>query len=228
LGDFDPTSTSIAAAPVDELGSLPAAALRRTFERYDDSVRSRRDGTRAWESYTPYEFRNVTALLRLGWKDRAHALLRALLADRRPEGWQQWAEVVWRDPRAPRFIGDMPHTWVGADFIRSALDLLAYETDSALVVGAGIPADWVREGDGVAVRGLRTTRGPLGFTMKADGDGVRVRIEGGLSPPPGGIVVRPPLDRPPRAAYANGRELALDGSGGVTVRELPVEISFRY
>lgn len=228
LGDFDPTSTSILLAPVNEVAPLLAAALRRTFERYDDSVRSRWDGTRAWESYTPYEFRNVAALLRLGWKDRALALLRGLLGDRRPEGWQQWAEVVWRDPRAPKFIGDMPHTWVGADFIRSTLDLLAYETDSALVVGAGVPPAWVREGNGVAVRGLRTTRGPLSFTMRADSGGVRVRIEGGLSPPPGGIVVRSPLEGPPRAAYAGDRELPLDGSGGVTVRELPVEVSFRY
>ena len=41
----------------------------------------------------------------------------------------------------PRFIGDMPHTWVGSDFIRSVLDMLAYERgrDGALVLGAGVP-----------------------------------------------------------------------------------------
>ena len=57
-------------------------------------------------------------------------------------GWNHWAEVVWRDPRTPRFIGDMPHTWVGSDFIRAARSLFVYEreADQALVIGAGIPA----------------------------------------------------------------------------------------
>src|SRR5436305_10507008 len=39
-------------------------------------------------------------------------------------------EVVYKDLRAPNFLGDLPHTWVGSDFIRSFLDLLAYERDS--------------------------------------------------------------------------------------------------
>ena len=47
-----------------------------------------------------------------------------------PAGWNQWAEVVVRDAREPRFIGDMPHGWVASDYIRSVLDLFAYERES--------------------------------------------------------------------------------------------------
>ena len=73
------------------------------------------------------------------------ALLDFFLAGRRPAAWNQWAEVVGRDPRELRFIGDMPHGWVASDFIRSFLDLFAYERprDRALVLAAGIPVEWL-------------------------------------------------------------------------------------
>ena len=58
-------------------------------------------------------------------------------ADRRPEGWNQWAEVVVRDAREPRFLGDMPHGWVASDQIRSVLDLFAYEDEGESIPGAG-------------------------------------------------------------------------------------------
>ncbi|HSN88760.1 MAG TPA: coagulation factor 5/8 type domain-containing protein, partial [Thermoanaerobaculia bacterium] len=112
-GDFDPTSTSILLAPGGELADLPQAPLHQTFERYYRESIARRDGTRQWENYTPYELRTLRTLLRLGWRDRAHELLDFFMNDRRPAAWNHWAEVVWREPRIPKFIGDMPHTWVG-------------------------------------------------------------------------------------------------------------------
>ena len=46
-------------------------------------------------------------------------------------------------PAAPKFIGDMPHTWVGSGFVEAVRDLFAYERedDRALVLAAGIPAE---------------------------------------------------------------------------------------
>ncbi|HBL30793.1 MAG TPA: coagulation factor 5/8 type domain-containing protein [Acidobacteria bacterium] len=187
-GDFDPTSTAIALAPVGELRDLPPAALRRTFDRYFTESIERRDGTRTWENYTPYELRNLRALLRLGQRDRVHQLLPFFLEGRRPAGWNQWAEVVWKDPRTPRFLGDMPHTWVGAEFILAFLDLLAYvrDADGALVLGAGLPPAW----NEVQVKGLRTEYGLLEYTVTPAGTGVRYHIAAGLTVPPKGIVVR--------------------------------------
>ena len=102
---------------------------RRELARDLREVLARSSGAAAmdspWDAYTPYEIRTVGAFVRLGWRERAHELLDFFFADRRPAGWNQWAEVVWREPRAPRFIGDMPHAWVGADYIRSVLDLFA-------------------------------------------------------------------------------------------------------
>ena len=160
-------------------------------------ARERRDGTRAWDAYTPYELRTVGALVRLGRKDEAHEMLAFFLKDRRPAAWNGWAEVVGRDPRAPRFVGDMPHTWVGTDFIRSFLDFFAIERGdgdargASLLLGAGLPEEWVRAPGGAGVEGLRTIYGPLNLSVSASGDEVRARIAG----------VRVPAGRPrPRVA----------------------------
>ena len=95
------------------------------------------------------------------------------------------------------FIGDMPHTWVGSDFIRSALDMFAYENDvdSSLVIGAGIPASWTREGNGVAIRNLSTHYGLLSYSMRTTAKGMQVKIDSGVRMPAGGIIIRPPLGR---------------------------------
>jgi hypothetical protein len=119
LGDFDATATTIAVAPGGELGWLPQPALNRTFERYDEFFRQRLENP-TWEAYTPYELRVVGTMIRLGQRDRALRELEFFFEGQRPAAWNHWAEVVWREPRAPRFIGDMPHTWIGSDFIRSA------------------------------------------------------------------------------------------------------------
>src|SRR5206468_11872587 len=155
-------------------------ALRRTFERYWTFFRDRRDGKTPWEAFTPYEIRIIGAFVRLGWRGRARELLDFFLSYRRPPGWPQWPEVVWHDERAPHFIGDMPHTWVGSDYVRSVLDMLAYEreSDDALVVGAGVPEEWVRGAGGVTVKELRTRYGELSLAMRGDGRGLDVRVAG--------------------------------------------------
>jgi hypothetical protein len=231
LGDFDATSTTVGVAPGDAAAALPHPALERTFERYWSEFVARRDGTKAWEAYTPYELRTVGTMVRLGQKDRAHALLGWFLTGQRPPAWNAWAEVVWHDPLATKFVGDLPHGWVGSDFIRSVLDFFAYERadDGALVVGAGIPAAWVTEAPGVAVRGLSTHYGPLTFSMRAAGNEVRVRFEPGLRTPPGGIVLRSPLDRRIRSATVDGRTVAVSADGAeVRLRALPRRVVLRY
>ncbi|HSS51188.1 MAG TPA: discoidin domain-containing protein [Thermoanaerobaculia bacterium] len=191
LADFDATSTTIALSPGGELANLPHPVLEHTFERYWNEFEKRRTGT-DWKDYTPYELRTVGAFVRLGWTERAHQLLDFFLEDRRPPAWNQWPEVVYRDPRKPGFLGDLPHTWVGSDYVRSFLDLLAYERDSdhALILAAGVPDSWLASPGGVAVRRLPTPWGLLDYSLAQEGDSVRLKVGGGLKVPPGGIVVR--------------------------------------
>jgi hypothetical protein len=210
LGDFDATSTTVGVNPMDGLGWLPQQALENTFERYyRQSIRARLDGAE-WDGYTPYEWRTVGTFVRLGWKQRAHEAIGLFFGHQRPRAWNHWAEVVFRDERSPRFIGDMPHTWVGSDFIRSTLDLFAYErtADGALVIGAGVPEAWV-QGEGLEMTGLRTHYGRLDLRMRATGNTVRIRVAGDVRAP-GGLVIRTPLDRPIRRATVDGRAVAVD------------------
>src|SRR5439155_18825488 len=122
LGDFDPTSTTIALEPVGDQSRLPRKALIDEFERYWNESEARMSGRAAWTAYTPYELRDAGAFVRLGWRDRAQRLFAWFLADRRPAGWRDWAEVVAQQYRAPMYLGDMPHTWIASDYIRSLLD----------------------------------------------------------------------------------------------------------
>ncbi|WP_447964613.1 discoidin domain-containing protein [Nitrospira sp. Ecomares 2.1] len=186
--DFDPTSTTIALSPTGAAAALPRELLIATFEKAWSEFVSRRDDQKAWEVYTPYEFRQVSAFVRLGEVERAHALLDFYMHDRRPTAWNQWSEVIGRHERVPRFIGDMPHTWVGSDFIRAVLDLFVYadaETGS-LVIGAGLPRHWL-QGEGIRVRGLKTPYGEVSYTAHDEDGQVLVDLEGS-SLPPGGFV----------------------------------------
>ncbi|HEX8217536.1 MAG TPA: discoidin domain-containing protein, partial [Allosphingosinicella sp.] len=190
IGDFDATSTTIALSVAGEQHRLPQAALAATFERYWREAVARRDGTRQWGAYTPYEWRNVGAFVRLGWRERAAELIDMFMADRRPAGWNQWAEVVGREPREPRFLGDMPHGWVASDFINAALDMLAFERprDEALVLAAGVPRTWLDEG-GISVSRLRTPYGRLSFSLRAEGGRALLEYDLDGAPPPGGLVL---------------------------------------
>src|SRR5262249_50568453 len=111
----------------------------------------------------------------------------------RPLAWNQWAEVVGRDPREPRFIGDMPHAWVASDFVRSALDLFAYERpeDQAVVLAAGVPLHWL-DGPGIAIKHLRTRYGELSYSLKREGRRIELHITPGTVPPGGFAITLPP------------------------------------
>ncbi len=230
LADLDATSTTIALDPCGQSGRLPEPELERTFERYWERFQKRRaDRTADGADYTPYEWRIVGSFVRLGWRERAGELAAFFMGDRRPEGWSQWAEVVWPRVREPKFIGDMPHGWVAADFLRSFLDLFAYERDGddALVVGAGIPLEWMREGSGVAISGLRTRWGTLDLALSATGAEVatvRVRL-GGTAAPAGGFAIPWPLPGDRVSATVDGRPVP--AAAEIVVRRLPAEVVLR-
>lgn len=205
LGDFDATSTTIALSPGGVQAKLDPKLLAGTFDRYWNEFRARADGTKQWQDYTPYELRSVSAMIRLGHRERVDPLLDFFFTDRRPAAWNQWAEVVGRKPREIRFIGDMPHAWISSDFIRSMLDMFAYQRfeDDALVLGAGLSEAWLSNG-GSAVKGLRTPYGTLDFAIHADTRRMTVTIDG-TARPPGGFVLPWPLAGRPGTATVDGK-----------------------
>ena len=196
LGDFDATSTTIAVAPGVSPAALPPELLAATFERYWLEHEKRRKNEKAWSDYTPYELRAPGTFVRLGQKERAHALFDYFFADRRPAAWNQWAEVVGKEPRQVRFIGDMPHAWVHSDYARSALDLFAYERreDQSMVLAAGIPEAWLGKG-GVAITRLPTPWGALSYTLTLTPAALVLELDA-EAVPPGGFALVWPFERP--------------------------------
>jgi hypothetical protein len=231
LGDYDATSTAIAVSLAGELGNLPQPALNRTFDLYYQHVQERSQRAIGDDGYTPYELRNVEALILMGQRDRAFEILELLLDDQRPTNWNEWQEVVWRNPNAPRFIGDMPHTWIGATFIRSVRSMFAYEleTTQSLVLAAGLPAGWIVGGPGVAIRRLPTHYGVLTYELRhEEPNRLRLRLSGDLSVPPGGVVIQPPLPRPIKAVTVNGEAIATFSGDRATFYAFPAEVVIEY
>ncbi|KLJ03022.1 coagulation factor 5/8 type domain-containing protein [Luteimonas sp. FCS-9] len=213
LGDFDPTSTTIALAPGGEQGRLPEDLLVNTFERYWTLFADRRDGRKPWKDYTPYEWRNVAAFVRLGWRERANEVREWFFGHRAPLAWNQWGEVVTPTPRTPFFLGDLPHAWVGSDFVRSALDMFAYvrEVDESIVLAAGVPAEWL-DGIGVRLHGMRTPQGTLGYRLRREDGVLSLDVDADAGLPPGGLVLQWPYPSVPGTTTIDGRPAQWQGN----------------
>ncbi len=228
LGDFDATSTTIALWPCGELGRLPQPALLNTFNQYWDRFASRRDDPSfAWVDYTPYELRAIGSFVLLGQPERAQQALAFFMDDRQPQAWNQWPEVVHRDPRAAKFIGDLPHTWCGSDFVNSVRMMFLYEreADDAIVLLAGVPGDWISE-QPIGFRNLPTYGGRLSCTIaRPTGkvDELVAHIEGGCPVPAGGLRLSVPSARV-AGAMVNGVPAEIDADGRVVVNALPAEV----
>jgi F5/8 type C domain/Bacterial alpha-L-rhamnosidase 6 hairpin glycosidase domain len=224
--DPDPTAVANALTLVDEAHNLPSAALRTTFARFLERFRAMHAGQVAWTNYTPYEIRIIGALVRLGQRVEAHELARFFLAERRPPAWNQWPEIAWRDPRTPGHQGDLPHSWIGAEYVLVFHDLFAYECDAdqSLVVAAGIPADWLAAGE-VAVSGLPTRYGRLNLRLHREADGaLHLGLDGTHRLPPGGFRFAPPGDDPVREVSVNGEPTTDFTPSEARITAFPAEV----
>lgn len=228
LGDFSGLSTTVAITPCDEAEVMPPDALAYTFDESWRMFRERARGTIAWDAYLPYEARFIGAFVHLGQRDRALAFLDQLMNDRRPHGWHHWAEVVWREERKPKSIGDMPHSWAASDFIRSVRSLFAIEReqDGALVLGAGIPDSWLDDPAGVRITGLPTFYGNVSFSMRRTGGAMVVEADGPATDPPGGVRILPPATRPLLSVEGDG--VPVPETGEILLTRRPARCILRF
>jgi hypothetical protein len=231
FADFDPAATSVAISLLDQLHHFPQPATDQTFDKYMVGFRKRARGEIPWNNYSAYEIRIIPALIRLGRRQEAHELLNFFLADRRIPPWNQWPEISWFDPKGPSFIGDMPHSWIGGEYVFSIRTMLAFEReeDQALVIAAGIHEDWLTDPEGVSVTGLPTYYGKLNYTLTREGtDRLRLLLTGDLALPPGKIVVKPPLPRPLVQVTVNGAIKETFDSESAVCDVCPAEMVMQY
>lgn len=211
LGDFDATSTSIAYYPTQASGIVNQQLLRNTFERAWQATRSRIGGE-AWDGMTPYEVRTVGTFVRLGWVDRAHSYLDWLFERQDPSGWAQWGEIAYKERMPSRFVGDMPHTWVGSGAILSILSLFAYEEGDAIVLAAGVLPEWIGSGQRVGVSQQQTRFGALSYSIKKNAGSIEIVFTGKCKPPAGfRIDVARLLGEPAREGQSSERVISIDG-----------------
>lgn len=227
--DFDPTATSNAISLLQCADDFPPKPLAATFDLFVRDFRRKHSGEMDWNNYTAYEIRIVGALVRLGMRDEAVELLETFLEDQRPQRWDQWPEITWRDLRSPGHLGDVPHTWISAEYMLAFASLFAWEreSDDSLVIGSGIPLDWLSSPRGLAVKGLRTWHGKLDLSMKLNGD-LLIALGGEVRVPAGGFVLRPPCPGAIKSVVVNGRRVDSHTTDEVTIHEAPAEVLIRF
>jgi len=215
FGDSDPTSVSIAVDPCGQQAVLPYTPLQSTFMRYLDEVRRRVPP--AHYVYSPYEFRNVLTFVHLDDPLIAEELLNRLRADRRPAGWQVFAEVVRSPIRSVFYLGDMPHTWVGAEYVRAVIGMLMHEADERLDLLPGVPPDWVA-GNGLRIERLPTAFGELSMSARQDDNTLRVTLAPTLDAATE-LGVSWPLRKRPKSVTVDGKERGDFGEEGMLLQK---------
>lgn len=230
LGDFDATSTAIAIYPGSELRNLPQPQAQNTFDRYYEYFQKRLSPDFQWKDYTPYEVRLIGSFIYLDQIERAHELIKFFFSDQKPAGWNHWAEVVRKGERTPGFIGDMPHTWVGSDFLNAARAMFVYEDESsrALVVGEGLYDDWINAPEGMSVRGLPTYYGILNYSIQKTQTGYRVELSGDVKLPEGWIKIRNFKQKPASRILVNGTPWEDPDAQYIHVPEFPAVVEIWY
>ncbi len=81
--------------------------------------------------------------------------------------------LSWREEHNPRdlerhFVGDMPHNWASAEFVRLAVHLLSIDRGRELHLFEGLPKEWVKSGMETALREIATPFGNLTVSLKVD------------------------------------------------------------
>jgi len=88
----------------------------------------------------------------------------------------------WREEQSlkgERFrkVGDMPHNWASAEFIRLAVHLLALDRGDEMHLLEGMPAKWLGAGMETRLNGIATPFGPLNMTVQVQKDGKAAMLE---------------------------------------------------
>jgi len=205
LGDFDATSTAIGIFPCDELKNIPEPQLHNTFNKYYSFFKKRLNPDDNWINYTPYEIRVAGTFIYLNEIKRTYNLLNFFFKGQRPEGWNEWAEVVWKDKNTPKFIGDMPHTWVGSGYINTVRALFVYEKVSSLVLGAGIRSEWLKNNNPISFDNFPTYYGTISYSMKQQNGNLNIRISGNVKLKKDKIILISPIKKKIKGIIINGK-----------------------
>lgn len=126
--------------------------------------------------------------------------------------------LVWREEHMPQgqgdaLVGDMPHNWASAEFIRLVRHCLVLERADQLHLLQALPREWVQPGSLTRLNDVATEFGPVSLELKvnADASAAQLRFQGAARNPPKRIL------------------LHLDGwSSQKGILEIPINNTFTY
>ena len=94
--------------------------------------------------------------------------------------------MVWREEHMPQGqgagnVGDMPHNWASAEFIRLVRHCLVLERGDELHLFEALPREWVQPGMVNRLKDIATEFGPISLELKVSQDGAKASLH--LEPP---------------------------------------------
>jgi len=91
--------------------------------------------------------------------------------------------LVWREEQRPvdhpdhHFVGDMPHNWASAEFIRLILHLLVFERGDELHLFEGLPKSWLNPGAKLSINNAATRFGLFSMKLEVSKDGKTAKLQ---------------------------------------------------
>jgi hypothetical protein len=132
--------------------------------------------------------------------------------------------LCWREEHMPagegaQVVGDMPHNWASAEFIRLVRHALALERGNELLLFEGFPKRWNMPGGVTRLRQVPTSFGPLSLEWQVakDGRAGTLRISPPRRTPPARLV----WHLEPWSGQHGSRELPPNRPSAHTLRLVP-------
>jgi hypothetical protein len=139
--------------------------------------------------------------------------------------------VVWKDYRHPAFIGDMPHTWCGSDFLNAIRAMFVYENeyDQSLVLASALYQDWIDAPERMSVENLPTYYGEISYAIKKENNRYVFTISGDVRLPANGIKIRNFNGfRMPSRVTVNGIDITGYSDREIKIGTIPSEVIIYY
>lgn len=105
------------------------------------------------------------------------------------------------DHPEPHYVGDMPHNWASAEFIRLILHLIVFERGDELHLFEGLPPTWLKPGAELRIDKALTRFGEVSLTLQVAEDGKMATLD-----------VVPPARTPAAKVVVHGMHWLAEGS----------------
>jgi hypothetical protein len=115
--------------------------------------------------------------------------------------------LAWREEQRPidhpepHYVGDMPHNWASAEFIRLILHLIVFERGDELHLFEGLPPTWLKPRAELVINKALTRFGEVSLKLKISEDGKIAMLD-----------VVPPTRTPPTKVVVHGMHWLAEGS----------------